>query len=818
MSPVSRTRGRYLAPLVTSMVMACAAGCETRTLVIEPVEAPEPLLPGDLNRDGGSGEIPDAEILIPDGAPVGDCQPRFEICNGIDDDCDGLIDDGFDFFNDPDNCGRCGNSCSFDNAASLCVQGSCSVGLCEEGFVDLDGIDVNGCECELSAGGVEICDDIDNDCDGLVDEDFDLASSLDHCGACNRGCAFDQATAVCVGGLCQLQACAEGFIDLDSVPQNGCEYACVVSNGGVEICDGRDNDCNGRTDESDPRVGQACFPDGVLGCDPESDTCLGVCALGTWACLPGGLTCQSAALPTVEICDGFDNDCDGTADEDFDLQNDPRWCGTCGTRCELDNAVEGCSAGVCTVAVCLSGFVDLDGQPGNGCEYACTPDGPEVCDGRDNDCDGATDEADSDLRFPPTNFCNQVGECGQGPGGSARYPGAATYPVCIQPPSFDAPDWFCNYPNTVQLFAPNQVLGQETFCDGLDNDCDGATDEHIEPAIGSSCTDDGLGECQKEGVLRCQANRESGPRCDVSAAPDHTLVSEICDGKDNDCDGHTDEPWDNPAGAASGTCSGLPCQGVRDETVHVTAGGNNYWIFASEASRPDASETEEGTADARACSTAAGRTPWTRVDYQQATDACEAAGMRLCRVTRAMPCSSSDILEDEWGFACESGAICPDLQARPYPYGCSYDATACNGLDVGMDAPRAFEAGSRCLTGDLDATTAGTQAARDLSGNVAEWTDDCRGLLTDGSNRRTYTLRGGSFLNIPRALRCDFTSLVVATDFSFSDTGFRCCSSCPPGQADCDGACVDLASSDAHCGGCGRVCESGTMCSNGTCE
>src|SRR5204862_8313517 len=128
------------------------------------------------------------------------------------------------------------------------------------------------------------------------------------------------------------------------------------------------------------------------------------------------------------------------------------------------NAVPGCAAGQCTIKSCRTGFVDLNGRMEDGCEYACTPDGPEVCDGKDNDCDGKIDNDDPDLPYPMVNFCSQVGECGKGPGGASRF-GERTFPSCVQPAMAAHPDWICNYPATVQLFAPNQGLGDEPRCD-----------------------------------------------------------------------------------------------------------------------------------------------------------------------------------------------------------------------------------------------------------------------------------------------------------------------------------------------------------------
>ncbi|MCG5051993.1 MAG: SUMF1/EgtB/PvdO family nonheme iron enzyme [Myxococcales bacterium] len=798
---------------------ALFAGCEVRSFPFfaetpDGAPTPQPRPDGGLREGGPVLPPPPDGASLETGAPEAGtiCQPSAELCNGADDDCDGLIDEDFDFNTDDSHCGRCGNACALLNGAARCSVGRCRLSACNPGFVDLDRLEINGCECALTAGGQELCDGVDNDCDGLIDEDFDLEADPLNCGGCGRACAFANAGALCENARCVRQACVPGFVDLDGAPQNGCEYACTPSAGGLDACDGQDNDCDGATDESDPLAGRACFPTGIVGCDPGSGACGGGCALGTWACLPGGLVCQNAKLPEPDVCDGQDNDCDGATDEDFDLQNDPRFCGACTNACALPNAINGCAAGACRVAFCKAGFVDLDAAPDNGCEYACSPDGPEVCDGRDNDCNGKTDEADPGLRFPPENFCLQTGECGKGQGGSTRYPGFGSYPVCTTAGDGTAPDWYCNYPASVELFAPNQVLGQETWCDGLDNDCDAETDEHTQPRVGTTCKDEGLGACQKDGVLRCQADRLLRPACDVSAAPDHVVVHESCDGLDNDCDGLTDEPWDNPQGSSLPACQGAPCLGVRDDVIHVTTGGNDYFIHRFEASRPDATADDPGKLDGRACALGPAHLPWTSVSYDRALAACEGAGMRLCRTTRQSACSSSAPTADEWGFACAAGLICPAPTVQPYPYGCGYTPNACNGLDAARASAAPVGAFAACAGPDLG----GGARAFDLSGNVAEWTTDCRGVLADG--RRTHTLRGGSYLSIPAALACGFMATVVGEDFAFVDTGFRCCSGCPQGLADCEGACVSLGSDGAHCGACGTSCEPGQRCDNGRCR
>ncbi|HEY0710318.1 MAG TPA: MopE-related protein [Polyangia bacterium] len=801
---------------VFALVVVLLAACQQRTVPIaanvdasvDTIVLPDTRVEVDFGsqRDMAGGEVDPT------------CVPRPETCNERDDDCDGDVDDGFQLLTDPMNCGRCGVVCGFANAPGVCSAGQCRFTGCNAGFVDLDGLPQNGCECTLDNGGVEICDGKDNNCDGTTDEGFDLRQDVKNCGACGRVCAFDNAGASCTLGACRMDACMPGSVDLDKSVLNGCEYACAPGNGGVEICDGIDNDCNGVVDEADPRAGSACFPMGVIGCNPATGTCAGGCKLGSFVCLPGGLTCRGAVLPEAEICDSKDNDCDGTSDEDFDLAGDPRWCGGCGNVCALAHAVSGCAAGACTVRSCQVGFVDLDGVASNGCEYACTIDGPEVCDGKDNDCDGRLDDADPDLLFPTQNFCVQRGECGGGPGGSTRY-AERTFPVCVPPTPGAAPDWVCNYPATVQLFGPNQIAGEELRCDGLDNDCDGSIDEDMKPQVGSACLDNGLGECKRTGVVRCAADPTASPVCDVTGVPVPPAQHETCDGKDNDCDGLVDESWDTTDGSGAPACTGGVCRGVRDDVAFVSFVPRPFYIHRFEASRADATNADQGKLGGRACSrgTPAPVVPWSSVTHAEATAACAAAGMRLCRTTRASACTSGAITDDEWGAACTAGIICGS-SAQPYPYGCSYNAGACGGLDSGLMSAAASGARALCASTDLDLSTPAVDPVYDLSGNLAEWTEDCRTVLADGTSRRAYTLRGGSYTHTAAALRCDFMSTVVAENFAFPDTGFRCCSSCRPGLADCPAGCVDLGSDAGNCGACGQTCAGGQTCSNGRCR
>ncbi|HEX7597191.1 MAG TPA: MopE-related protein, partial [Polyangia bacterium] len=583
-----------------------------------------------------------------------------EICDGVDNNCDGQIDETVNLMSDVANCGGCGVLCGASHAIGRCERGSCTYD-CLPGYADMDGLTTNGCEqaCTPSNNGVEICDGKDNDCNGKVDDNPTDAGQACGDNGCQPGVLTCIAGArVCVGAVQPSQ----------------------------EVCDGRDNDCNGLVDESDPNLGKLCYPAGAEGCNLQTGVCAGLCQMGAWACTAGALVCKGAVTPQLEICDGKDNNCNGAVDEDFDLQTDPRNCGACGQACNFAQAIAICSAGQCQIGACKEGWVDADHKAGNGCENACTPDGPEVCDGKDNDCNGLTDGADPGLIYPTVNFCRQIGECGKGPGGSTHFSGEATFPTCAVPAGASKPSWICNYPATVQLAGPNQLVAQESWCDGLDNDCDGAIDEFASTTLGTPCSDNaGLGECRRVGTIKCQADKTLAPTCDLSGSLAATPVDEICDGKDNDCDGFIDENWDNPPDLGLPKCAGQECKGVRDAVVHVTATGapaGGYYIFSYEASHPDATATSSGTASARACSRAGGGVlPWNTVTWVVADSACRAAGMRLCKTTRS---ATDAVTADEWGFACALGKTCV---GGCYPYGDSFDATRCNGAEANRNAP-----------------------------------------------------------------------------------------------------------------------------------
>ncbi len=333
----------------------------------------------------------DASVGVDVGLQVVDmaaaCEPTDEVCNGVDDDCDGLVDaDDPDLRRmlaaDPENCGACGVACDLPNAEAECRSGNCLVALCEPGFNDVNGLAADGCEsdCLVTEGGREVCDGVDNDCDDEVDEGFDLRTDLANCGACGEVCATPPGGRTeCVEGRCALTGCDGGYHDLDGDAANGCEYACSPRSTEEvrEFCNGRDDDCDGETDEAEDLVIPAGFCGDRGVCAPERPAlCMG----------EAGLVCERPdnfqAGNEVGLCDGHDNDCDGRIDEDYaaQLRNDagPITCeagvGACRQTAEARCADDGASV-VCE-AVPLLPPTDVD----------------DDCDGVDDDCDGRVDE------------------------------------------------------------------------------------------------------------------------------------------------------------------------------------------------------------------------------------------------------------------------------------------------------------------------------------------------------------------------------------------------------------------------------------------
>lgn len=332
----------------------------------------------------------------------------------------------------PVHCGSCGHRCRVDQR---CLEGVCRCGLnlkvCNKQCIDIQ-VDSKNCgACGKACSPGQVCSDgkcyascpksTQSICFGGC---FDLKTSVRHCGKCGNRC---QPGVHCIEGECSREIERKENIGLNDAGESFGEKSYPEQivpecpNKEVEDCDGRDNDCNGLIDDLPSR---SCYT------GPKTSLEIGTCKAGTQAC-KGGVwgPCLGQILPQSELCDGKDNDCDGKVDG---LQQDC-YTGATGTR-----GVGLCKKGKST---CANGIYGP-------CLGEITPKN-EVCDGKDNDCDGKIDDFSIDCYKGPKETEGK-GPCQKGKSSCS----VGVWSAC-----------------------QGQILPKNEVCDGKDNDCDGKIDD-----------------------------------------------------------------------------------------------------------------------------------------------------------------------------------------------------------------------------------------------------------------------------------------------------------------------------------------------------
>ncbi len=482
------------------------------------------------SQDAGGPDCDDSNPSIHPGAP--------EKCDAKDNDCNGEVDEGTDLdgIGGPD-CddqdgdgyseqeGDCGDEdpSVYPVAQEIPYDGvdqDCSGADLTD--VDGDGIDATaagGADCldddpQSYPGAEEWCDGRDNDCDETTDEGFD-----------DDG----------IGG----PDCSDDDLDGQTEDQGDCnDEDPTIALAAPEVCDGKDNDCNGETDEGydqDGAGGTDCIDDDGDGTSEDE----GDCDDTTAAINP--------AAP--ETCDGVDNNCDGSVDEGFDLD------GTGGPDCSDDDH-DGFSEdeGDCddtsrdvhpgSIEIPYNGIDDdcSDGDlvDSDGDGYLAVAAGGEDCDdtnpkvypgaqeiaynGVDEDCNGS-DYADADLDGHPAESAGGD-DCDDFD--PLTYPGADEIP-------YNGTDEDCSGGDLTDadgdLFDAIEAGGDD--CDDSDFDINPYAEEIPYDGIDQDCSGDDLTDADQDGYDAVEAG---GDDCDDTAHDIHPGAGELCgDGIDNDC-------------------------------------------------------------------------------------------------------------------------------------------------------------------------------------------------------------------------------------------------------------------------------------------
>ena len=721
------------------------------------------------------------------GCNLGSCVAPFETCNGADDDCDMRVDEAA--------CGACmdtpdcddGNPC---NGAETCERGGCSPGT---PLVCSDGIACTVDSCDPAMGCIATPDDR-----FCADGNFCNGAEVCTATGCQPGTpptcndSDDCTNDACVGtapGMCvqsTRDADRDGFGDTacsaaGGVPNTDCDDTrATVFPGAPELCNARDDDCDGMADET------FTCERGVTG------TCMTTC--GTTGSRVCSSTCSwGLCAPPPEVCNGMDDDCNGMPDDGFTCAaGATRGCTTmCGST-GMQTCDSSCGWGVCTAPAesCNGLDDDCDGMVDDGfscamgatvsCSTSCGTTGLRTCDGTCNfgscvppaeACNGMDDDCDSMIDESVECTAGATGSCTTSCGstGSRTCSAMCTWSTCTPPAEVcNAADDDCNGVPDNGFTCVRGTMGSCTtscgstgartcgstcdwgtctppaeVCNGADDDCDSVPDDGfacVQGATGSCTT-----SCGSTGTRTCS----SGCTWGTCSAP-----AETCNGSDDDCDGLVDETFTCVPGATGSCTASCGTTGTRTCTSSCTWGTCNPPAEACNGLDDDCdSMCDDGFTCCRgssgSCTTSCGTTGTRTCSSSCGWSACSPPG----ETCNGVDDDCNTVCDD--GFACCAGSTgtcttsCGSTGTRTCSSGCAWGtcnapAETCNGADDDCDGT--CDDGFACCRGTVTSctTSCGSTGTRTCGSSCTLGSctapaescngvdDDCDGMVDEG--------------------------------------------------------------------------------------
>ncbi len=717
---------------------------------------------------------------------LGACMPNFA-------NCDGNAANGCETntLTSPGNCGGCGNACMLPNAVNGCSAGVCTIASCNTGFQDCDMAAANGCEVDTAAdpsncggcknvcalpnasagcsGGactVAMCAQPFANCNLVAADGCEVNTNTDplNCGGCAHACNLANATAKCSNGACAIAQCATGFADCDGNPANGCEVNLGTSVANCGACGAACSNNNGVPSCSAGKCAIACsagFADcnhsASDGCEVNTTSNVNNCATCGNVCPANGGTpaCVNGACG-VSSCSAGKADCDGNPANgcEVNINTDPLNCGGCGLACYVANGTAGCVAGKCTVAACNAGAADCDGNPANGCEASL----------KTNTNCGACGVACA--------LANATTSCATG---------------------------------TCQLTG---CTGTFANCDGnAANGCEVNTSTNLKDCgtCGNACSStNGAPSCSggtcsiacAAGYGNCDANVSNG--CETAT----TNNVADCGACGNVCAVLNGTPTCNGTTCAVASCTApyKDCDGQYANGCETNTGTSvtNCGSCGAACTNANGTTSCSGGVCAPVCATGFGDCDGNKSNGCEAslnTDPlnCGACG-KVCSLANA-------------NTACQAGT-CVITSCKSGYADC--DLNPANGCETPLNTTSNCGAcGVACTNAHGTATcTAGACAPSCTAGY-----GDCDGNKNNGCETQLDTLTNCGACGAA----CSFPNAAASCS-----TGTCTLGACNAGYGNCDGNAANgcetnTNTNSADCGMCGKVCGTGTICSNGSC-